>query len=181
MSGTRYQVCLYEISHRISVCGKFAKLRTFPPSLTLHRRTLELRVVGIEICCTPSFTEESYAELKDLSMSRLHAQERIITSCVDLAPTLLNVCPRTSQNVHVSLQSRPMKEEKELVQQPTCARHTLCPRPGPPRTRRPPSYYSVAARGLLQLFLQCSELLHLLARRARPLFTLWPHHLVAMI
>ena len=95
MSGTRYQVCLYEISHRISVCGKFAKLRTFPPSLTLHRRTLELRVVGIEICCTPSFTEEYYAELKDLSMSRLHAQERIITSCVDLAPTLLNAVSYT--------------------------------------------------------------------------------------
>ena len=69
-----------------------------PPILTRHRSTAELRVVGIETSRTESLTEEPSPESNDLVMSRLRTRETIITPCVGLAPSLINVCTRKKRN-----------------------------------------------------------------------------------
>ena len=88
-------MCFCILSHRISARSKFANFEP-PPILTRHRNTAELRVVGIETSCTQSVIEPP-PESNDLAMSRLRIRERVISSCVDLAPTSLNVYTRSSQ------------------------------------------------------------------------------------
>ena len=65
---------------------------------TASRSIAELRVVGIETSRTESLTEEPSPESNDLVMSRLRTRETIITPCVGLAPSLINVCTRKKRN-----------------------------------------------------------------------------------
>ena len=75
-----------------------SNLPPIPHILTRHRSNAELRVVGIETSRTESLTEEPSPESNNLAMSRLRTREMIISPCVGLAPSLINVCTRKKRN-----------------------------------------------------------------------------------
>ena len=79
----------------------FLQTSNLPPIFTQPRSTAELRVVSIESRCTQSLLEEPTPESNDLAMFCLLIRERIIISCVGLAPTWLNVCTRNSQTNNI--------------------------------------------------------------------------------
>ena len=110
----RADIVLLFVSPHLS-SEQIRKLRTFPPILTGHGNTAGLRVAGIETSRTASLVEEPTPESDGLTMSRLRLRERIISSCVGLAPPSLNVCTRKSQTYMCFFsECRPMTENKQL-------------------------------------------------------------------
>ena len=89
--------CCSFVSPHLSSLAANSQTSNLPQILTRHRSTAERRVVGIEPSRTESLIEEPAPESNDLAMSCLCIRERIISSCVGLAPTSLNVCTRHSQ------------------------------------------------------------------------------------
>ena len=73
---------------------KLAHLPLNPQTLTRHRSTAELRVVGIETSRTELLTEAPYPEWNKLAVSRLRTRETMMSPRVGLAPSL-NVCTST--------------------------------------------------------------------------------------
>ena len=83
---------------------KLAHLPLNPQTLTRHRSTAELRVVGIETSRTELLTEAPYPEWNKLAVSRLRTRETMMSPRVGLAPSL-NVCTPRKMNCGTAVHS----------------------------------------------------------------------------